>query len=219
MSAVLPTSTPEERTEAVEAVAGAISKGQLVVLPTDTVYGVAADAFDPDAVARLLEAKGRGRNMPPPVLIGDAGTVDALVTSLPDYARTLIEHCWPGPLTLIGREQPSLRWDLGDTRGTVAVRMPDHEVALEILRRTGPLAVSSANSTGRAAATSAAAAEEMLGESVEVIVDAGDSPGETPSTILDVTMDRPRILREGVLTVAALDEILAVHDLTVIDEG
>lgn len=219
MSAVLPTSTPEERTEAVEAVAGAISKGQLVVLPTDTVYGVAADAFDPDAVARLLEAKGRGRNMPPPVLIGDAGTVDALVTSLPDYARTLIEHCWPGPLTLIGREQPSLRWDLGDTRGTVAVRMPDHEVALEILRRTGPLAVSSANSTGRPAATSAAAAEEMLGESVEVIVDAGDSPGETPSTILDVTMDRPRILREGVLTVAALDEILAVHDLTVIDEG
>ncbi|MFN8191105.1 MAG: L-threonylcarbamoyladenylate synthase [Nocardioidaceae bacterium] len=219
MSAVLPTSTPEERSEAVEAVAGAISKGQLVVLPTDTVYGVAADAFDPDAVARLLEAKGRGRNMPPPVLIGDAGTVDALVTSLPDYARTLIEHCWPGPLTLIGREQPSLRWDLGDTRGTVAVRMPDHEVALEILRRTGPLAVSSANSTGRPAATSAAAAEEMLGESVEVIVDAGDSPGETPSTILDVTMDRPRILREGVLTVAALDEILAVHDLTVIDEG
>jgi L-threonylcarbamoyladenylate synthase len=219
VSAVLPTGTPEERTEAVEAVASAISKGQLVVLPTDTVYGVAADAFDPDAVARLLEAKGRGRNMPPPVLIGDAGTVDALVTSLPDYARTLIEHCWPGPLTLIGREQPSLRWDLGDTRGTVAVRMPDHEVALEILRRTGPLAVSSANSTGRPAATSAAAAEEMLGESVEVIVDAGDSPGETPSTILDVTMDRPRILREGMLTVAALDEILAVHDLTVIDEG
>ncbi len=219
MSAVLPTSTPEERTEAVEAVAGAISKGRLVVLPTDTVYGVGADAFDPDAVARLLEAKGRARNMPPPVLIGDAGTVDALVTSLPDYARTLIEHCWPGPLTLIGREQPSLRWDLGDTRGTVAVRMPDHEVALEILRRTGPLAVSSANSTGRPAATSAAAAEEMLGEAVEIIVDAGDSAGETPSTILDVTMDRPRILREGVLTVAALDEILAVHDLTVIDEG
>ncbi|MCB0907226.1 MAG: threonylcarbamoyl-AMP synthase [Nocardioidaceae bacterium] len=219
MSAVLPTGTPEERTEAVEAVAGAISKGRLVVLPTDTVYGVGADAFDPEAVARLLEAKGRGRNMPPPVLIGDAGTVDALVTGLPDYARTLIEHCWPGPLTLIGREQPSLRWDLGDTRGTVAVRMPDHEVALEILRRTGPLAVSSANSTGRPAATSAAAAEEMLGESVEVIVDAGDSPGETPSTILDVTMDRPRILREGVLTVATLDEILAVHDLTVIDEG
>jgi tRNA threonylcarbamoyl adenosine modification protein (Sua5/YciO/YrdC/YwlC family) len=219
VSAVLPTSTPEERTEAVEAVAGAISKGRLVVLPTDTVYGVGADAFDPDAVARLLEAKGRARNMPPPVLIGDAGTVDALVTSLPDYARTLIEHCWPGPLTLIGREQPSLRWDLGDTRGTVAVRMPDHEVALEILRRTGPLAVSSANSTGRPAATSAAAAEEMLGEAVEIIVDAGDSAGETPSTILDVTMDRPRILREGVLTVAALDEILAVHDLTVIDEG
>jgi len=219
VSSVLPTGTPEERTEAVEAVAAAVSKGRLVVMPTDTVYGVGADAFDPDAVARLLEAKGRGRNMPPPVLIGDPGTIDALLTSLPDYARTLIEHCWPGPLTLIGREQPSLRWDLGDTRGTVAVRMPDDEVALEILRRTGPLAVSSANSTGKPAATSAAAAEEMLGESVEVIVDGGDSPGDTPSTILDVTMDRPRILREGLLTVAELDEILAVHDLTVIDEG
>lgn len=219
MSSVLPTGTPEERTEAVEAVAAAVSKGRLVVMPTDTVYGVGADAFDPDAVARLLEAKGRGRNMPPPVLIGDPGTIDALVTSLPDYARTLIERCWPGPLTLIGREQPTLRWDLGDTRGTVAVRMPDDEVALEILRRTGPLAVSSANSTGKPAATSAAAAEEMLGESVEVIVDGGDSPGDTPSTILDVTMDRPRILREGLLTVAELDEILAVHDLTVIDEG
>ena len=148
------------------------------MLPTDTVYGIGADAFDPDAVKALLEAKGRGREMPPPVLISAATTLDALATDVPGYARALVDAFWPGPLTLVCTQQSSLQWDLGDTRGTVAVRMPDHEVALELLERTGPLAVSSANLTGRPAATDAEQAEEMLGDGVAVIVDAGEAPGQ-----------------------------------------
>lgn len=219
MSLVMQTKGAAERQAAIDAATRAIRRGQLVVLPTDTVYGLAADAFSPAAVTRLLEAKGRGRNMPPPVLIGDASAVDALLVGLPAYARTLIDELWPGPLTIIGRQQESLRWDLGDTRGTVAVRMPDHDLARDLLRKTGPLAVSSANTTGSRPATDASAAEEMLGDVVKVTVDAGPTLGETPSTILDVTTDRPRILREGLLTVEELDGILAVHDLTVLDEG
>ena len=130
-----------------------MQRGELVVLPTDTVYGIGADAFDPDAVRRLLAAKGRGRDMPPPVLVSAPTTLDALAVGVPSYARALIDELWPGPLTLVCRQQPSLQWDLGDTRGTVAVRMPDHAVALELLARTGPLAVSSANRTGLPAAT------------------------------------------------------------------
>src|SRR5690349_1853835 len=149
----------------------AVQQGELVVLPTDTVYGIAADAFDPDAVAALLDAKGRGREMPPPVLVSTATTIDALASELPGYARALIEEFWPGPLTLVCRQQRSLQWDLGDTRETVAVRMPDHELTREILDRTGPLAVSSANLTGRPAATDADQAEEMLRDSVAVTVD------------------------------------------------
>ena len=161
-----------------EAASRAVQRGALVVLPTDTVYGIGADAFDPDAVKALLEAKGRGRDMPPPVLISAATTLDAIATDVPGYARALVDAFWPGPLTLVCTQQASLQWDLGDTRGTVAVRMPDHEVALELLERTGPLAVSSANLTGRPAATDAEQAEEMLGEDVDVIVDAGEAPGQ-----------------------------------------
>ena len=102
----------------------------MIVLPTDTVYGIAADAFDPVAVRRLLAAKGRGRDMPPPVLVSSATTLDALAVRVPGYARALVEEFWPGPLTLVCHQQASLQWDLGDTRGTVAVRMPDHAIAL-----------------------------------------------------------------------------------------
>ena len=173
----LATSTEEEREAAVTAAAGAVRRGELVVIPTDTVYGIAADAFSHDAVRSLLAAKGRGREMPPPVLVSAATTLDALAEGVPAWARTLVETFWPGPLTLVCRQQSSLVWDLGETRGTVAVRMPDDEVALAVLERTGPLAVSSANLTGRPAATDADAAEEMLGDVVAVIVDAGTVPG------------------------------------------
>lgn len=199
-----------DREEALAAAATAIRAGELVVLPTDTVYGLAADAFDAAAVRRLLEAKGRGRDMPPPVLVGSASTLDALTTGLPEYARTLVEHYWPGPLTVVGHQQRSLQWDLGETRGTVAVRMPDDALALDLLNRTGPLAVSSANTTGSAPATDADAADRMLGDRVSVVLDGGPTAGETPSTIVDVTTDRPRILRAGAVPAGELAAVLGL---------
>ncbi|WP_269204076.1 L-threonylcarbamoyladenylate synthase [Nocardioides sambongensis] len=211
----MPTGTAEERDAAVEAASLALQRGRLVVLPTDTVYGIAADAFDPDAVARLLAAKGRGREMPPPVLVGSATTLDALATRVPDYVRGLVEKFWPGPLTVVCHQQPSLQWDLGETRGTVGVRMPDHALARELLDRTGPLAVSSANLTGRDAATDADAAMEMLGESVVVVLDEGPTPGPTPSTIVDATGERPRLLRLGAIAVAELDAVLADYEVSI----
>lgn len=214
----MPTSTDDEREGAIEAAALAIRRGGLVVLPTDTVYGVAADAFDPDAVSDLLKAKGRGREMPPPVLISSATTADALALALPGYARTLMEHFWPGPLTLVGKQQPSLQWDLGDTRGTVAMRMPDHPITLDLLERTGPLAVSSANLTGRPAATDAEQADEMLGEQVSVIIDAGESPGGEASTIIDVTGVQGRLLRRGAISLEQLNAALEPTGASILDE-
>jgi tRNA threonylcarbamoyl adenosine modification protein (Sua5/YciO/YrdC/YwlC family) len=214
-----PTETPDELESAVEAASLAIQRGELVVLPTDTVYGVAADAFDPAAVRALLEAKGRGREMPPPVLVSSATTIDALAVRVPGYARALVEAFWPGPLTLVCHQQQSLQWDLGDTRGTVAVRMPDHDVAREVLERTGPLAVSSANRTGMPAATDADQAAEMLGDDVAVIIDAGESPGGEASTIVDVTGSQGRILRRGALTLEQLNEVLEPLGATLTDEG
>ena len=141
---------------------------------------------------RLLDAKGRGRDMPPPVLISADTTLEALATELPGWATGLVDHYWPGPLTIVCRQQPSLRWDLGETRGTVAIRMPDDERALELLGRTGPLAVSSANNHGHAAATDADEADDMLGWAVEVILDGGPSKGSIASTIVDCTGEQPR---------------------------
>jgi tRNA threonylcarbamoyl adenosine modification protein (Sua5/YciO/YrdC/YwlC family) len=214
-----PTGTPEEREAAVAAAALAVQQGKLVVLPTDTVYGIGADAFDPAAVRALLAAKGRGREMPPPVLVSAASTLDAIASAVPGYARALVEEFWPGPLTLVCTQQPSLQWDLGDTRGTVAVRMPDHEVALEILERTGPLAVSSANLTGEPAAVDADTAESMLGDAVEVIVDGGEAPGKEASTIVDVTGTQGRVLRRGALSLDDLNAVLEPLGATLTDEG
>jgi len=190
----------------------ALSGGRLVVLPTDTVYGLAADAFTPAAVAALLALKGRGRDMPVPVLVGSWQTIEGLTTSVPDEARALVEAFWPGPLTLVVHAAPSLAWDLGDSRGTVAVRMPLHPVALDLLVRTGPLAVSSANRTGEAPATDAAAARSQLGDGVAVYLDGGPAGEPVPSTIVDVTGLRgggsARLLRAGALSLDRLRTIL-----------
>jgi len=195
---------------AIDEAVNAVGRGELVVLPTDTVYGIGADAFDPRAVQGLLDAKGRGRQMPPPVLIPDVRTLDGLATDVPDGVRALAEAFWPGGLTVIVRAQPSLAWDLGETRGTVALRMPDHPVALALLRRTGPLAVSSANLTGHPAATTAADAHEQLRASVAVYLDGGAAPGGVASTIVDATGDVLRVVRQGALDLAALAAVVPV---------
>ncbi|MDQ3415501.1 MAG: L-threonylcarbamoyladenylate synthase [Actinomycetota bacterium] len=200
-----------------EAAATALRDARLAVLPTDTVYGVAADAFDPAAVRRMLRAKGRGRNMPAPVLVAAASTLDALAAGVPTYARDMVDELWPGALTLVCTQQPSLTWDLGDARSTVAVRMPDHPVATELLGRTGPLAVSSANRSGSAAATTIEQAVQMLGERVQVYLDDGPSAGGAASTILDVTGPRGRVLRQGAISLERLREFdtrIAAADTT-----
>jgi len=219
MSTRYDTSVEAEREEGIADAVRAVQRGRLVILPTDTVYGVGADAFSPEAVQRLLNAKGRGRHMPPPVLVSARTTLEALAVGVPDWARALVEELWPGPLTLVLRQQPSLQWDLGETRGTVAVRMPDHDAALELLSRTGPLAVSSANRTGLPAATTADDAEEMLGDQVRVILDAGPTPGPVPSTIVDCTGDQGRVLRQGTLPVARLNEVVRPLGAEIVDEG
>jgi tRNA threonylcarbamoyl adenosine modification protein (Sua5/YciO/YrdC/YwlC family) len=200
--------TSADRDRGVAAAVEAIKSGELVVLPTDTVYGIGADAFTPHAVTALLNAKGRGRHMPPPVLVGSRHTLDGLVYSLPKAARDLADAFWPGALTIVVEHSPSLQWDLGDTGGTVAVRMPLHPVALEVLRETGPMAVSSANKTGQPAAVTAEEARDQLEYSVRIYLEAGRCPDPVPSTIVDVTGDVPRVLRDGAVPVEKLRDVI-----------
>lgn len=198
-----------ERASAIASAAHSVASGQLVVLPTDTVYGVGADAFDATAVGALLDAKGRGRDMPVPVLVGSWTTIEGLASVVSARTWDLIEAFWPGGLTLVVEHAPSLSWDLGDARGTVAVRMPLHPVAIELLEITGPMAVSSANVSGRPAALSAADAQEQLGDNVAVYLDGGPSTTGVASTIVDVTAEIPRILRMGAVSAEALREVVA----------
>jgi tRNA threonylcarbamoyl adenosine modification protein (Sua5/YciO/YrdC/YwlC family) len=199
---------PEQRATGLTAAADAIRRGELVVLPTDTVYGLGADAFTPAAVDYLLAVKGRGRDMPVPVLVGSWRALDGLVIVTPRLARQLVEAFWPGPLTLVVEHSPSLAWDLGDARGTVAVRMPLHPVAIELLAETGPMAVSSANRTGHPPATDVEQAREQLTTDVAVYLDGGPCAAPVPSTIVDVTGEVPRVLRLGAVDLDQLREVV-----------
>jgi len=198
----------DARTEGLVAAARAVRAGRLVVLPTDTVYGLGCDAFSGDAVRSLLKAKNRGPDMPVPVLVGSWSTIDGLVLGVPKTARELIEAFWPGGLSLVLPHAPSLAWDLGSTKGTVMLRMPLHPVALELLRDVGPMAVSSANISGSPPPATAAGALEQLGDSVAVYLDGGDSGEPVASTVVDLTGDDPLILREGAVTVEDVREVL-----------
>jgi tRNA threonylcarbamoyl adenosine modification protein (Sua5/YciO/YrdC/YwlC family) len=210
MSARYDCTDAEQRAAGIREAAAVLRKGELAVLPTDTVYGVAADAFSPEAVTALLAAKGRGRQTPPPVLVGSRRAAMALVEDVSSSATDLIDEFWPGGLTMVFHSARSLVWDLGETKGTVAVRMPMQPVALELLRETGPLAVSSANLTGSPPAMTAAEAEAQLGEAVSVYLDDGPCTDQKSSTIVDLTGAVPRLLRRGVIPVRRLREVVAL---------
>lgn len=214
MTQLLDCRDPANRSDAVAAATAAVKSGRLVVMPTDTVYGIGADAFDSQAVAGLLAAKGRGRDMPVGVLVGSWDTIEGLVLYVPDTARELIRAFWPGALSLVVQQAPSLQWDLGDARGTVMLRMPLQPVALELLRQTGPMAVSSANVSGEPPATTAAQARDQLGDLVDVYLDGGPSQQQAASTILDLTGPAPRILRDGPVSAQAIAEVLGVDPET-----
>ncbi len=206
-------SDPVARRAGLEAAAHAARTGNLVVMPTDTVYGIGADAFNAAAVRALLAAKGRGPDMPVPVLVGSWSTIDGLVMAVPPVARTLIEAFWPGGLSLVIEHAPSLSWDLGDARGTVMVRMPLHPVALDLLRLVGPMAVSSANRSGSPPATTAAAAYDQLGDDVSVYLEGGESPLGIASTVVDLTADVPRVLRQGAVSIDRLRDVIGEVDV------
>lgn len=207
-------SEPDARTEGLTAAARAVRSGQLVVLPTDTVYGLGCDAFSGNAVRSLLRAKKRGPDMPVPVLVGSWSTIDGLVLGVPSAARRLIEAFWPGGLSLVLPHAPSLAWDLGDTMGTVMLRMPLHPVALELLRDVGPMAVSSANVSGSPPPATASGALRQLGSSVAVYLDGGNSGEPVASTVVDLTGDDPLVLREGAVSVEQVREVLGREVLT-----
>ena len=189
----------------------AIGRAELAVIPTDTVYGIAADAFNAKAVQALLDAKGRDRTAPPPVLIAKTETMQALAANVPSVAMDLAEAFWPGALTLVLKAQPSLTWDLGETRGTVALRVPDHKIARALLEETGPLAVSSANLTGQPAAVTAQQAADYFQDRVPVYLDAGNSPKGEASTILDLSSfsedGEIRCLRQGAISLSRLEKV------------
>ena len=224
MTSVFDCSVEAELLDGLRAARGAIGRGELVVMPTDTVYGLAADAFRPEAVERLLEAKGRGRDTPPPVLLPGIPTLSALAEEVPAEAEALVREFWPGPLTIVVNARESLAWDLGESRGTVALRMPDDMIARNLLADTGPLAVSSANLSGRPAALTCDDARDMLGESVAVYLDAGPrgvparEGRDNASTIVDATSvglteGRLRILREGMIPVDEIARIVGAERL------
>lgn len=211
MTEVFDCAIPERRSLGIASAATALRSGRLVVMPTDTVYGIGADAFNSAAVAALLSAKGRGRDMPVGVLVGSWHTIEGLVYSMPDGARDLIRAFWPGALSLVVAQAPSLHWDLGDTRGTVMLRMPLHPVAIELLREVGPMAVSSANVSGRPPALNADEARDQLGDLVDVYLDSGPSAQQAASTIVDLTGAAPRILRAGPVSAERIAEVLGVE--------
>jgi tRNA threonylcarbamoyl adenosine modification protein (Sua5/YciO/YrdC/YwlC family) len=198
---------PAQRRRGLDAATSALRRGDLVVLPVDTVYAVACDAFSDRGVDRLREAKAAGPDLPLQVLVGTPATIDGLGYGLTKAARDLAEAFWPGGLTLVVRQQPSLTWDLADAAGTVGLRMPLHPVALELLRATGPLAVSAASRAGALPPGDVESARSHLGAAVTAYLDGGPTLPSAPSTIVDVTGPVPRLLRPGALDADTLRSV------------
>lgn len=210
MSRIYSCADETSRARGIRAATDAARSGRLVVMPTDTLYGLGCDAFDNAAVASLLATKQRGSDMPVPVLVGSWDTIQGLVREFTPQAEALVEAFWPGGLSIVVPQAPSLPWKLGDTRGTVMLRMPLHPVAIELLREVGPMAVSSANISGQEPPTTALAAKQQLGNAVSVYLDGGETPLGAPSSIVDLSGPAPRILREGAIPVERLGEVLGV---------
>jgi len=188
-----------ERKDGITAAIAAAKRGDLVVLPTDTVYGLGTDAFSQKGPQKLMAAKGRERNMPIPVLVGHVKALDGLAQRVDGVTKALAEAFWPGALTIVVKAQPTLRWDLGETNQTVALRMPLNPIAIELLNAVGPMAVSSANKTGQLAATNVDEAIAQLGEEVTIYLDGGQTPGNIASTIVDVSSSEIKLLRQGAI--------------------
>ena len=188
-----------ERKDGITAAIAAAKRGDLVVLPTDTVYGLGTDAFSQKGPQKLLAAKGRDRNMPIPVLVGHVKALDGLAQRVDGVTKALAEAFWPGALTIVVKAQSTLRWDLGETNQTVALRMPLNPIAIELLNAVGPMAVSSANKTGQPAATNVEEAIAQLGEEVTIYLDGGQTPGNVASTIVDVSSGEIKLLRQGAI--------------------
>ncbi|HEX6232501.1 MAG TPA: L-threonylcarbamoyladenylate synthase [Jiangellaceae bacterium] len=208
MSRTYDCTDPAQRSRGIAAAVRAVRRGKLVVLPTDTVYGVGCDAFNETAVNLLLAAKGRGPDMPVPVLVASPGMLAGISAQAGGLVKKLTEAFWPGALTIVCEQQPTLKWNLGNTTGTVAVRMPLHPIAIELIRETGPMGVSSANRTGQAPARSGPQAREQLGDAVSVYLDSFPTEDDVPSTIVDVTGEVPTVLREGAISLDELREVV-----------
>lgn len=187
------------REDAVARAVELLRGGEIVVLPTDTLYGVAADAFSLDGTARIFKVKDRSRRVPLPVLVRSPKQLIGLTPQVSEGAERLMAAFWPGALTLVVPAEPSLRWDLGRTEDTVAVRMPLDDVALEVIRAVGPLAVTSANRAGVAPGSAIEAAVDQLGDEVALYLDDGPRDGGVASTIVDLTRRVPHLLREGAI--------------------
>jgi L-threonylcarbamoyladenylate synthase len=188
---------------AIERAVAALRRAQVVAIPTDTVYGLAADPFRPGAVDRLFAAKSRPRTVELPVLVADEAQALELTGQVDPTARRLMARWWPGPLTLVLARRPGLGLDLGDNEATIGLRCPDHPVARAIATRFGPIATTSANRHGEPPLTTAAGVAEAMGDAVGLALDGGTCDG-APSSVLDCTGANLRLLREGGLAWSAI---------------
>ena len=205
---VIKVSANNPQPEAIRLAADAIRRGELVVFPTETVYGLAADALNDFAVRRVFEVKGRYHSLPLPVQVASVADLPKVASEIPEAAAKLAEAFWPGPLTLVLPKNESVSALIGAGSNTVGVRIPDHPVALALLREVGtPIVATSANVSGEEPAVQAACAVRRLGNAVAIVLDAGECKLGKASTVVDVSVYPPRIVRHGAISVA---EILKV---------
>ncbi|MDP9806747.1 tRNA threonylcarbamoyl adenosine modification protein (Sua5/YciO/YrdC/YwlC family) [Trueperella bonasi] len=197
---------------AIDLAARAIGRGEVICLPTDTVYGIGADPFDRDAISRLLTAKSRTRANPPPVLVSDIAQAQSVAATISNLGLALMEEFWPGALTIVVPAREDIGWDLGQTNGTVALRVPDSQLTRDLLSVVGPLAVTSANQHGEPPATTVDEAVAQLGDAVTLYLDGGLVGGGAgiASTIVDVR-EPMRILRHGGISQEQLETVLGVE--------